>query len=426
MDIVALLALDRPGPMAYIPNYAKRKEGKEPIVYDDPCLEDILKETYGIIVYQEQINQIATTMAGFSMGEADMFRRAISKKDNAKMLDNEKAFIEGAVKNGHDAKVAKKVFDTILKFANYGFNKSHSVVYSVIACQMAYLKAYYPLEFYAAILETSSSANDSKFNEYISEMKKRNISIISPNINKSMKEFTVLDDGLLFPINAIHGVNELLANKIIDERNNGEFKDFFDFVKRMYQQKISEKEITALIDAGCFDTITPSRASLRASIKSALQYAELTNKEDGQLDIGFSDFIKPYLVEDYDDPIENLDREYETLGIMLSNNPLHYKADILRSKNVIAISDAKESNKAKIAGLIRGVKTISTKKGATMAFVKLVDETDEIELTVFSDLYVSSIANLEKDKLIIAEINREKRNENVDYIANTISPLEEE
>ena len=426
MDIVALLALNRPGPMSYIPNYAKRKEGKEAITYDDPCLENILKETYGIIVYQEQINQIATTMAGFSMGEADMFRRAISKKDNEKMLDNEKAFIEGSIKNGHDEKIAKKVFDTIKKFANYGFNKSHSVVYSVIACQMAYLKVYYPLEFYASILETSSSTNDSKFNEYVSEMKKRNIMILSPNINQSMKEFIVCDKGLLFPLNAIHGVNELFANNILEERNNGEFKDFFDFVSRMYRYKINESQLMALIDAGAFDAFNPSRASFRASIRSALQYAELTNKENGQLDIGFSDFIKPYLIEDHDDPIENLDKEYEALGIMLSNNPLHYKADILRSKNIISIIDAKENKTAKIAGLIRNIKTISTKKGSTMAFIKLVDETDEIELTVFSDLYVSSIANLEKNKLIIAEIKREKRNDNIDYIASTIAPLEEE
>lgn len=426
MDIVALLALNRPGPMSYIPSYAKRKEGKEAVIYDDPVLENILKETYGIIVYQEQINQIATTMAGFSMGEADMFRRAISKKDNEKMLDNEKAFIDGSIKNGHSEQVAKKVFDTIKRFANYGFNKSHSVVYSVIACQMAYLKAYYPLEFYASILETSSSASDSKFNEYISEMKKRNIAIIAPHINKSTKEFIRNENGLLFPLNAIHGVNELLADNIIEERNNGEFKDFFDFVSRMYHFKINESQINALINAGCFDEFNTSRASFRVSIRSALQYAELTNKENGQLDIGFSDFIKPYLINDHDDPLENLEKEYEALGIMISNNPLHYKEDILRSKNVISIVDAKNNKTAKIAGLIRSVKTITTKKGSTMAFIKLVDETDEIELTVFSDLYVSSIANLEKNKLIIADIKREVRNENIDYIASAIAPLEEE
>ena len=425
-DIVALLALNRPGPMAFIPTYAKRKEGKEAVTYDDDSLAPILKSTFGIIIYQEQINQIATAYAGYTRGEADMFRRVISKKKKEEMMASRETFIKGAINNGHDEKTASKVFNSIEKFANYGFNKSHSVAYSIIACQMAYLKAYYPLEFYAAILETSSSTNDSKFNEYVSEMKKRNISIISPNINKSMKEFVVLDDGLLFPITAIHGVNELLANNIIEERKNGEFKDFFDFVSRLYKNKITENQIITLIDAGCFDSFNDSRASFRASVKSALQYAELVNKDNGQLDIGFADFIKPYLIEDHDDPLENLDKEYEALGIMLSNNPLHYKADILRSKKVVSITDAKESKTAKIAGLVRAVKTISTKKGSTMAFVKLVDEADEIELTVFSDLYVSSIANLEKNKLIIAEVKREVRGENVDYIASTIAPLEEE
>ena len=425
-DIVALLALNRPGPMAFIPTYAKRKEGKEAVTYDDDSLATILKSTFGIIIYQEQINQIATAYAGYTRGEADMFRRVISKKKKEEMAASRETFIKGALNNGHDEKTASKVFSSIEKFANYGFNKSHSVAYSIIACQMAYLKAYYPLEFYAAILETSSSTNDSKFNEYVSEMKKRNISIISPNINKSMKEFVVLDDGLLFPITAIHGVNELLANNIIEERNNGDFKDFFDFVSRLYKNKITENQIVTLIDAGCFDIFNASRASFRASVKSALQYAELVNKDNGQLDIGFADFIKPYLIEDHDDPLENLDKEYEALGIMLSNNPLHYKADILRSKKVVSITDAKEAKSAKIAGLVRAVKTISTKKGSTMAFVKLVDEADEIELTVFSDLYVSSIANLEKNKLIIAEIKKEVRGENVDYIASTIAPLEEE
>ena len=425
-DVVALLALNRPGPMQFIPTYAKRKEGKEKVEYDDPSLEPILKSTYGILTYQEQVNQIATTFANYSMSEADMFRRAISKKNKEEMAKNKEIFIKRAVEKGHDIKVATKVFSLIERFADYGFNKSHSVAYAIIACQMAYLKTYYPFEFYAAILETSSSANDTKFNEYVSEMKKRNISIISPNINLSAKEFTVYKDGLLFPLNAIHGVNELLANAIIEERNKGEFKDFFDFIARMYRKKITENQIMALIDAGCFDSFNPSRASFRASIKSALQYAELSSKDDGQLDIGFSDFIKPYLVEDHDDPIENLDREYETLGIMLSNNPLHYKADILHSKNIVSISDAKESKNAKIAGLIRNVKTISTKKGSTMAFIKLADEADEIELTVFSDLFVQTIALLEKNKLIIAEIKRENREGNVDYIASTITPLEDE
>ena len=425
-DVVALLALNRPGPMAFIPNYAKRKEGKEQVTYIDPSLEPILKSTYGILTYQEQINQIATTFAGYSMGEADMFRRVVSKKKKDEMASSREVFIKRSIEKGHDEKTASKVFDLIERFANYGFNKSHSVAYSIIACSMAYIKAYYPLEFYSAILETSSSTNDTKFNEYVSEMRKRNIKIVAPNINLSEKEFIVKDDTLLYPLSAIHGVNELLVNSILEQLKEGLFKDFFDFVSRMYKYKITETQIMRLIDAGCFDVFDASRASFRASIKSALQYAELSYRQDGQLDLGVSALIAPYLVRDYDDPLENLDREYEALGIMLSNSPLHYKADILRAKNIDSIVDAKEAKSAKIAGLVRSVKTISTKKGATMAFVKLADETDEIELTVFSDEYVKSIALLEKNKLIIANIKAEKRNDSIDYICNQIEPLEEE
>ena len=425
-DVVALLALFRPGPMDSIKTYAYGKSGKAPIVYDDPALEPVLKSTYGVIIYQEQINQIATSFANYSMGEADMFRRVISKKKKDEMASNKDIFIKRAVENGHDEKTAAKIFALIEKFANYGFNKSHSVGYSVIACSMAYLKAHYPLEFYAAILETSSSANDTKFNEYVSEMKKRNITIVSPNINCSEKEFVVQEGALLYPLSAIHGINELLINSILTEREKGPFSDFFDFVSRLYGYKITETQINKLIDAGCFDVFAPKRASYRASIKSALQFAELSYREDGQLDLGVSSLIKPYLIEDYDDPIENLDKEYDVLGIMLSNNPLHYKADILRAKKIDSISDAKEMKSAKIAGLIRSVKTISTKKGTTMAFVKLADEADEIELTVFSDEYVRSIALLEKNKLIIASIKAERRNDNIDYICNHIEPLEEE
>ena len=169
----------------------------------------------------------------------------------------------------------------------------------------------------------------------------------------------------------------------------------------------------------------PSRASFRASVKSALQFAELSYKENDQLNIGFSGLITPYLIEDHDDPLENLDKEYDILGIMLSNNPLHYKTDILRSKNVTPIVTAKEEFNSKVAGLVRSVKTISTKKGSTMAFVKLVDETGEIELTLFPETYVEGLPLLEKNSLVIAEIKREKREENIDYICNKLEPLEE-
>ena len=425
-DVVALLALFRPGPMDSISDYAKRKEGKEKITYDDPSLVPILESTYGIIVYQEQVNQIATTMAGFTMGEADLFRRAISKKNMEKMLENEKLFIDGAIKNGHSESTAKKMFEFFKKFANYGFNKSHTVAYAFTACRMAYLKKHYPLEFYVSILETSSSTSDSKFNEYVSEMKKRNISLFLPDINTSDKHFVIKDNGLLFPLNAIHGINEILVNNILEERKDQPFKDFFDFVTRMKKYKISETQLRTLINAGSFDAFSKSRASLRASIISAMQYAELSYKEDGQLNIGIGELITPYIIEDHDDPLENLEKEYEVLGIMLSNNPLHYKKDILKAKNIMPIVDAKEENKARVAGLIRSSKTISTKKGTTMAFIRIVDETDEIEITVFPETYLNNLSLFEKNQLIVVDIKKEKRDDTYDFICQKITPLEEE
>ena len=426
-DVVALLALNRPGPKAFIPTYAKRKGGKEKVIFDDPSLEPILSSTYGILIYQEQINQIAISFANYTMGEADMFRRVVSKKNKEEMANNRSSFIKRAIENGHDEKTAAKVFSLIERFADYGFNKSHSVAYSMIACMMAYLKVYYPLEFYAAIFETSSSTdeNDIKFNEYLSEMKKRNIRIINPDINLSSHTFIVKDDALLLPLSSIKGINTLFVNKILEEREEGPFKDFFDFVARMYHHKINEAQINALINAGCFDAFNPSRASFRASILNALQYAELIHQEDGQLDIGFSEYVKPYLIEEKDDPIDNLEKEYEVLGMMLSTNPLHYKADILKDKNITTILEAKEMNTAKIAGLVRIVKKHTTKKGFNMAYVTLMDETDEIEIKVFPKLYDTKGALLKKNSIIIAEIKKEEGEDSAGFICDDISPLEE-
>ncbi|NLB48777.1 MAG: DNA polymerase III subunit alpha, partial [Erysipelotrichia bacterium] len=425
-DIIALLALYRPGPMDSIPSYGRRKEGKEKITYDDPILQPILSSTYGIIVYQEQVNEIACVMAGFSMAEADLFRRAISKKDAESFAANEQLFIKGAIKNGHSEKVARKVFADIKKFADYGFNKSHPAVYAVITCRTAYLKAHYPLYFYAAILQTASGTSDVKFNEYVSEMKKRNIKILPPAINLSGKSFIIAENGLLFPFNAIKGLSNLLIEKLLLERKDRPFNDFFDFVSRMYRHKISEDQLNKLINSGCFDSFYDSRASLRATVKSALQFAELTHQDNGQLNIGFSAYITPYIIEQKDDPLENLDKEYGVLGMMLSDNPLHYKKEILKEKHVTPIIEAKPLKQAKIAGLIRTVKKINTKKGEPMAFVKLFDETDEVETIVFPYLYAEHFELLEKNRLIICEIKREKRDGNDNYIAKNIAPLEEE
>ena len=425
-DVVALLALGRPGPMQYIPEYKKRKDGKVKINYYSEDLEEILAPTYGIIVYQEQINNIATKMAGFSLGEADLFRRAISKKEKDKIISAQKQFIEGAIKKGYKEDIAKKVFADILRFAEYGFNKSHSVVYSIIACRMAYLKAHYPLEFYVSLLGGSSATSDSKFSDYVNELKSFGIKMLPPSINNSTGYFVIKDNNILFPLTGIKGVNmQLMENIEIERKEKGPFTNFFNFALRMYKYKINAETIKSLISAGAFDEFYPSRASMRLSVLSALQYAELNYREDGQLSIGIEAFPEPLMSKDKDDPLDNLYKEYESLGVMLSDNPLSYKQEQLKEKGVIDISEAKEQEESTIAGIVQNRKVITTKKGEQMAFVKLFDNSDDIEVTLFAGLYSENKPLLEKNKIVLLKIRRRIARGEESYIAEEISGLEE-
>ncbi len=417
-DVVALLALNRPGPMAFLPNYAKRRDGLEKIYYLSEDLKDILSPTYGIIVYQEQINKIATKMAKMTPGEADLFRRAVSKKDKDALEKNKITFTKGCLENGYSEKAANDVFNHIAKFANYGFNKSHSVAYAVLTCRMAYLKAHYPLEFYSAILQTGS-ASETKLSDYISEMKKRNIKILPPSINHSSLLFDVKEDALLFPFSAIKGLNTLMANAIIEEREtNGEFKDFFDLVTRMYAHKINESQLLALINSGALDELYPSRQSLRVTIRSALQFATLSYRDDGQMNLGISALPTPSVINEEDRPLDNLDFEYETLGIMLSSNPLDYQRDKLNKMGVKPINE----NGNKIAGVIKSIKNIKTKKGDQMAVIRIYDETGEIEVTIFPKVYDLAKGYLVKNSIVIV-VGRFDKDNGDSFIADSLERL---
>lgn len=424
-DVVALLALFRPGPMESIPIYAKRKEGKQKVTYISADLEDILKETYGIIVYQEQINLIATKMAGFTPGEADTFRRAISKKKVELLESLEKRFIEGATSKGYSFKESKNVYDHILKFANYGFNKSHSVGYAKVACQMAYLKAFYPLEFYVSILENSSASNDTKFNEYVSEMKSQNIKMLPPDINTSSFTFSIYENSILFPLGAIKGINSLIAEKIINERNKKPFEDFYDFVTRMYPLGLTENHLEKLIDSGALDRFHPSRQSMRKSMLHAFQTAILFSNDNGQIKLNLGIEQKPIILLETDDPLDNLEREYQALGIMLSNNPLHYKKDLLIANHITSIVEALEMPSFKVAGIVKTKKVIHTKKGTPMAFIKIFDETGEMEITIFPDLYSNVLSITDKNNIIIIEGKKDMKNGEASYLADSIKLLEE-
>ena len=427
-DIVVLLSIFRPGPMDNIKDYKDKSTGKIKVSYINKYIEKVLGPTFGILIYQEQISSIATVMAGFTPEEADLFRRAVSHKEKAVLENAQKDFIAGSIRNGYSEKDAKKMFSDILKFANYGFNKSHAVVYAMTACRMAYLKYYYPLEFYVSLMMTSTGVSDTKFSEYVSELRRRDLKIFAPDINESELTFKVKEGGLLLPINVIKGLFEQNAHKIIDERTlKGPYKDFYDFVMRMKPYNIGESTYLKLIDSGCFDSLYPSRETLRKTLTYALQFAELSYGDNGQMILDETLEGNKKYFESKDDPLENLNAEYELLGIMLSDNPLRYKKDLLNKFNVVNLVDAKETNSTiNIAGIISSVKTIKTRKNSeTMAFVKLFDEYGEIEVTIFPRLYVDSYRKLTKNQIVLIKGHYDKKNEKESFIADELSLLEE-
>lgn len=409
-DVAALLALFRPGPMDFIPVYARRKAGLEKVTYDAPELEGILKETYGIIVYQEQIMQIVREMAGFSYGQADLFRRAISKKNVDKLEALKSSFIDGCLKNGKSVEVAEKVYALILRFANYGFNKSHSYSYAVIACQMAYLKAYYPKEFYSAVLDYLSP-EDSKFSNTISELKAIGITLSVADINKSTMEFVIDGKTLRLPLSLIKGLQSKFLCSIVDERNeNGDYVDIFDFAARCKKYGLNLQMLIKLIDAGCFDSLYPSRESLRASAYSAMEYSELLFGTDGQqflVDLGIS---KPMIQDAIDDLKINLEREYEATGIMISSSPLAlYEEELKRYKSQPLFHLDETDSPIITAGVIKSMRTIRTKSNNKMAFLVLYDDASEKEFVVFPSVFETIYHFLKKDAALLIQAHRDSK-----------------
>ena len=426
-DVVAVISLFRPGPMDSIPSYGKRKKGLEKATYISKTVEEVLGPTYGILVYQEQINSLAKVMAGFSLSEADLFRRGVAKKDAKVLKDLKEKFILGSIKNGYGERAATEMYNKIYKFANYGFNKSHAVGYAILGCQMAYLKAKFPLEFYASILQTNASTNDVKFGEIVSEMKSLGLEVSLPDINISEAIFSIRNNKLIYPLSEIRGVPSVLVESILMERGQrGEFKDFFDFMLRLYPYKLTEKQVEALINAGAFDSLYPSRNSLRSTIYRGMQYAELNFSENGQMTLG-TQFVKaPSLIDAPDNPLENLNLEYEAIGIMLSDNPLTYKKDILLANNALPIVEVLESTTpVTFGGMIKAKKVINTKKGTPMAFVKIFDDTGEMEVTLFSDLYSKNMKFIEINHLVLVKGSNRVNKGETSFIASEITSLED-
>ncbi|MCF7617271.1 DNA polymerase III subunit alpha [Bacillus sonorensis] len=427
-DIVAVNALYRPGPMENIPLYISRKHGQAPVFYPHEDLADILKDTYGVIVYQEQIMMIASQMAGFRLGEADLLRRAVGKK-NKEILDTERNhFIDGCLKKGYSVKSANEVYDLIVKFANYGFNRSHAVAYSMIGYQLAYLKARYPLYFMCGLL-TSAIGNEDKLAQYIYEAKGKGLKILGPSINKSGYPFTIENGAVRYSLRAVKGVGISAVKEIYRARKEKPFADLFDFCIRTSVKSVNRKTIEALIFAGAMDEFGENRATLLASIDIALEHAELFAGDSEQLGFFLDEAItiKPKYAKTEEMPlVDLLAREKETLGIYFSDHPLTVHRPMLQQAGALPVIQLLGSSqkKAALGALVTKIKTIRTKAGQTMAFLELSDESGEMEAVVFPDQLRQLSPILEEGVLLYTEGRLETRNEKRQLIIARASLLD--
>jgi DNA polymerase III subunit alpha len=438
-DLVAMNALYRPGPMDNIGDFIKRKHGLAKIEYLHPGLEGSLKETYGVIVYQEQVMRIVSDLAGFSLAKADLMRRAMGKKDPATMQALKGEFVEGAAKkDGTPARIAEEIFDLILKFAAYGFNKSHSVAYSVVAYQTAYLKAHYPAEYMAATL-TSEINNTDKIVLFIDDCRKLDIDVLPPDVNESDAKFNVTKEGIRFGLAAIKGVGSTAVESIITAREGGKrFTSLFDFCRRVDLRTANKKTIEALIQAGAFDSFTKNRAQLFAAVEQCIQTAQRAqmNEEKGQdsLFAGPSAAGAPMSVEEPTLPSaamwsesKKLTMEKDVLGFYVSGHPLRkYQAEI-DAFATVHLGDVEEvkSGSVRAVGVITSVKKKIDKRGKSMAFIAIEDFTGKAEVIVFSSLYAKIQDILVDEAMVMVDGNGEVSGDTIKILANEIMPMEE-
>ena len=412
-DLAVILALFRPGPMQNIDSYIKRKEGKEKVTYVSDSVKEILESTYGIIIYQEQIMKIAEKMAGFTLSEADNLRRAMSKKKIELMKSYQDKFIEGSINNNYSKEDAEKTFDYILKFASYGFNKSHSVSYSLISYQMAYLKAHYPSYFMKYLL-SNVIGNEIKTKEYIDECKLNNINILMPDINKSNKEYTLEDNGIRFPLASIKNIGSTISNTIIEERSNGDYKDFIDFITRTYSKGVNKKVLTTLINSGCFDSFN-NRRTLIDNLDIFINYAELVK----DLDSSLVDKPEFDIKEEYSKD-ELINMEYDSFGFYLSMHPVQkYRNNNITTKNIKMYFNKTIT----IYLLVDKKREITTKNNDKMLFLTGSDEYNSIELVVFPKVY-EKYYNITRGEVYKFLCNVEKRNSSYQLIVKTIEKVE--
>jgi DNA polymerase-3 subunit alpha len=443
-DIIAVVALYRPGPMENIPSYINRKHGKEQPDYMHPSLEPILKETYGIMIYQEQVMQIAQVLAGYSLGSADLLRRAMGKKIQSEMDAQRATFIEGARKNGVGDGTASRIFDLVNKFAGYGFNKSHAAAYALVAYQTAYLKANHPVEFMAASM-THDLGNTDKLNVFRQELARLKVPLLPPDVNRSGATFTVELDtsgrpAIRYALAAVKGVGLQAMQELVREREErGRFRDLFDFARRLDARVVNKRQMENLVCAGAFDSLSPNRARTFEAVELLVKWSQASQaaRESAQTSLfggpdGGDTMRPPPLPERSDWPaMERLKREFEAIGFYLSAHPLNAYEATLRRIGAVEYGSLREwlanrsGGRPLLAGVVLGVQErTSSRTGNRFAHVTLSDASGSYEVTLFSEVLATARDLLTVGNIIVAAVDAQVQDEEMRLTAQRVESLE--
>ncbi|WP_319519817.1 DNA polymerase III subunit alpha [uncultured Martelella sp.] len=434
-DLIALVALYRPGPMENIPVYNARKHGEEEIESVHPMIDHLLAETQGVIIYQEQVMQVAQVLSGYSLGEADLLRRAMGKKIKEQMDKQRVRFVEGAVEKGVKKQRANEIFDLLAKFANYGFNKSHAAAYAIVSYHTAYLKAHYPVEFLAASM-TLDMANTEKLNDFRHDARRLGIDVVAPSIQTSYRHFEPGEGRIYYALAAIKGVGDAAVDHIVEMRGDRPFADLEDFCQRIDPKLVNRRVLESLICAGAFDCFGHDRAALLAGLDRIIGLAQRTQEDlvSGQADIfGNAGQVAKIVLPDYT-PLsdsERLMREYQMLGYYQTAHPLDAYTDILSKMRVQAFSEFQlsvknGSDRGRLAGTVVAKQERKTRTGNRMGIIMFSDATGQFEAVLFSEMLYQYRELLEPGTSVVITVSAEMRPEGIGMRIQTVQSLEEE
>jgi DNA polymerase III subunit alpha len=440
-DIIALIALYRPGPMELIPDYVKRKKGQTKIKYEHPLLKEVCADTYGIMIYQEQVQRAANILAGYTLGQADLLRRAMGKKDKVKMAKERANFIEGCKRvNGIDEKKANTIFDLLEKFAGYGFNKSHSAAYGLISYRTAYLKANYPVEFMAGLLSNEVN-NTEKISVFVAECERLGVKILPPDVNlsdlKFVPETREEQRGIRYGLAAIKNIGEgAMQSAIFEREENGPFKSLEDYCSRLDSKAVNRKILENLIRAGAFDFTGRDRAELFARIDQSLATGASAHRDrrSGQVSL-FGDLDLAPTPKTNGDTVhftpwslaEKLGYEKELLGFYITGHPLDPYREIIEEGKYVAVSElANQEDKVtvQVAGSISAFDKKHTRKdGKPFAILTIEDFTGSVEVMVWNEVFAKAAKEIDKGKIVFVAGKMDKREDSIRLVANEIGPI---